>query len=87
LILLQLIEVTRDLLLEAAHIKANHPLSYAGAFVVAAALRHTALVLTGDPEFAAPEGIVKVEWLANELTDSPSLARTRPKETTHNRKL
>jgi len=47
----------------AAHIKANHALSYADAFAVAAAIRKEAVILTGDPEFATVESIVTVEWL------------------------
>jgi ribonuclease VapC len=60
---LELLEANRDLVLEAAHIKAAYQLSYADAFVVAAARRLQAVILTGDPEFAAMEQIVKVEWL------------------------
>ena len=47
----------------AAHIKANHALSYADAFVVAAAIREGAVIVTSDPEFKSVESIVKVEWL------------------------
>ena len=47
----------------AAHIKANHALSYADAFTVAAAIRQNAQLLTGDPEFKSVEHLVKVEWL------------------------
>ena len=57
------VEVDRDLVLDAAHIKALHPLSYADAFAVALALREGATVLTGDPEFKSVENLVKVEWL------------------------
>jgi len=63
---LELLETTRDLVLDAAHIKAAHPLSYADAFVVAAALRQQAVILTGDPEFTAVEQIVKIEWLVSD---------------------
>jgi len=45
----------------AAHIKANHAISYADTFAVAAA--RSAVILTGDPEFASVESIVTVEWL------------------------
>ena len=48
----------------AAHIKATHRLSYADAFAVVGALDKNAVVMTADPEFAAVESIVKVEWLA-----------------------
>lgn len=47
----------------AAHIKANHTLSYADAFTVAAAVQEGAVILTGDPEFEAVQSIVTVEWL------------------------
>ena len=47
----------------AAHIKANHALSYADAFTVAEAIRQNAQLLTGDPEFKSVEHLVKVEWL------------------------
>lgn len=49
---------------DAAHIKANHALSYADAFAVAAAVQEGAVILTGDPEFASVESIASVEWLA-----------------------
>lgn len=37
-------------ILEAARIKAAHPLSYADAFAAATALAHGAVLATGDPE-------------------------------------
>jgi predicted nucleic acid-binding protein len=63
---LTLLETTRELVLDAAHIKASYPLSYADAFAVAAALHQKATVLTGDPEFKSVEQLVKVEWLEKE---------------------
>jgi len=36
--------------LDAAHIKANHAISYADSFVVVAAMSEGAVILTGDPE-------------------------------------
>ncbi len=60
---LELLEASRDLILDAAHIKAYHALSYADAFAVASAMRENAIVLTGDPEFQAVSDLVKVEWL------------------------
>jgi len=58
-----LLNATRNLVLDAAHIKANHAISYADAFVVAAAVQEDAVILTGDPEFQTVESIVTVEWL------------------------
>lgn len=49
--------------LAAAHIKANHALSYADAFVVAAAQRENAIILTNDPEFKSVEDLASIEWL------------------------
>lgn len=60
---IELLEATRDLVLDAAHIKAGHPISYADAFAVAAALREQATVITGDPEFRSVEESVRVEWI------------------------
>jgi ribonuclease VapC len=53
----------RGLVLDAAHIKASHPISYADAFVAALALRESAPVLTGDPEFESVQGLIQLEWL------------------------
>jgi len=59
----ELLDASRDLVLDAAHIKAHHALSYADAFAVAVAMRERAIVLTGDPEFETVEDLIKVEWL------------------------
>lgn len=50
--------------LEAAQIKAQFPLSYADAFVVATAQRSQAVVVTGDPEFQTVSHLVEVLWLS-----------------------
>jgi predicted nucleic acid-binding protein len=49
--------------LDAAHIKANHILSYADAFAVSCAQAVEGTVLTRDREFESVEQIVNVEWL------------------------
>lgn len=50
--------------LAAAHIKANHRLSYADAFAAATAKLWQARLLTGDPEFRSLEGgEIEVEFL------------------------
>ena len=58
----ELLDASRDLVLDAAHVKAHHALSYADAFAVATALREQATVLTGDPEFETVADLIKVEW-------------------------
>lgn len=60
---IELVPADEQLVFTAAHIKANHPLSYADSFVVAVALQEDAIILTADPEFKAVEDLVKVEWL------------------------
>lgn len=60
---IEIIEASRNLILDAAHIKAQYTLSYADAFVVATAVRETAIILTGDPEFESVETMAGVEWL------------------------
>jgi predicted nucleic acid-binding protein len=60
---LQILPASKDAVLSAAHIKANHRLSYADAFAAGAALDTGGTILTGDPEFQAIQGLVKIEWL------------------------
>jgi len=60
---IELIPANEQLIFAAAHIKANHPISYADAFVVAVAIQEDAAILTGDPEFHSIETVAKVEWL------------------------
>lgn len=60
---IEILPATREAVLTAAHIKANHHIAYADAFVVAAAQEFGATVLTDDPEFQNVEKLVSVEWL------------------------
>jgi ribonuclease VapC len=57
------IDVSSVQILEAAHIKANYPVSYADAFAIALALECAATVLTGDAEFRTVEDLIEVEFL------------------------
>jgi len=49
--------------IEAAKLKAQHAISYADAFAAATAIRHGAILVTGDREFRALEGQVTVRWI------------------------
>jgi len=51
------------LTLSAAHIKAQHAISYADAFAVALAQELDGHVVTGDPEFRAVERLVPIKWV------------------------
>jgi len=50
-------------IIEAAKIKAKHPLSYADCFVIQTSLRENAPLVTGDPEFKKADKLVQIEWL------------------------
>jgi predicted nucleic acid-binding protein len=59
----EVVEGDLELILLAADIKADHPLSYADMIAAALALRLDAEVATGDPEFAQLEGRIRLLWL------------------------
>lgn len=60
---LKVLSINKRLVLSAAHIKANFPLSYADAFVIASALSYQGSILTGDPEFQTVADLVKIHWI------------------------
>jgi len=59
----EVVSVGRELALTAAHIKAEHSLSYADAVAAALAVNSHATLVTGDPEFKALEDILSIHWL------------------------
>ena len=60
---LRVVDADSRAILGAAHIKAQYPISFADAFVVALALEEGAAVLTGDPEFRRVQHLVTMRWL------------------------
>lgn len=60
---ISLIDATKERVLAAAHVKARYAVSYADAFVVAAAVEHSATIVTGDPEFKEAESLAAILWL------------------------
>jgi len=60
---IEILPADNQTVLAAAHIKANHPISYADAFVVVAAQKINATIMTGDSEFEEVTKLAKVEWL------------------------
>lgn len=60
---IEILPADNQTVLAAAHIKANHPISYADAFVVVAAQKLNGVVMTGDPEFYDVTELAKIEWL------------------------
>jgi ribonuclease VapC len=49
--------------LAAAHIKAEHALSYADAFAAALAMGEKATLVTGDPELKPLEKSLPIQWI------------------------
>jgi ribonuclease VapC len=60
---LEILPAANQTVFNAAHIKANHAVSYADAFAIACAQENRATILTGDKEFETVEMLVDVEWL------------------------
>ena len=58
-----ILEISGELIWSACRIKADHRISLADAFVVAAALQQDATILTGDPEFQSVQTLVEIQWL------------------------
>ena len=58
-----IISASSEIIREAAEIKAQYAISYAGCFAVATALNYSASIITGDPEFKKVDHIVTIEWL------------------------
>jgi ribonuclease VapC len=63
-----IVGVDEPIVLSAAHIKAEHPVSYADAFAIALAQRLQATIVTGDPEFQEVEKLVNILWLREPTT-------------------
>lgn len=59
----KLVDVSKDLALKAAALKARYAIAFADCFAAALAQWFKAAVLTGDPEFKKIQDIVPVEWL------------------------
>ena len=59
----EIVNPCSELIMLAAEIKAQYAISYADCFAVATALKFSAAIITGDPEFKKVEALVKVEWV------------------------
>lgn len=51
------------LVMHAAYLKAQYPISYADAFAAALADEEKAILVTGDRDFKRIEKKIKIEWL------------------------
>ena len=60
---LRILSVSDEAVLAAARLKIDYALSYADAFAIAAGRQWEAIVVTGDPELKALQGMVRMEML------------------------
>jgi len=58
-----ILPVPNSLTFQAAEYKAQYSISYADCFVLASAIDHRAVVVTGDPEFKKVEHLVDIFWV------------------------
>jgi len=59
----KILPVPNSLVFRAAEIKAEYPISYADCFALASALEHSAILVTGDPDFKKVSRIVNIQWI------------------------
>ena len=59
----KILPVPEPLVYKAAEFKAEYPISYADCFALACALEHSAILVTGDPEFKKVVHLVSIEWI------------------------
>jgi ribonuclease VapC len=51
------------LVYKAAELKADYPISYADCFALACAIEHSAILVTGDPDFKKVADLVSIQWI------------------------
>jgi ribonuclease VapC len=59
----KILPVPEPLVYKAAEFKAEYPISYADCFALACALEHSAILVTGDPEFKKVGHLISIEWI------------------------
>lgn len=59
----RVLSATDEIVFHAAEIKGEYPLSYADCFAVACAMKHRAILVTGDREFEAVSDLVSIHWI------------------------
>ena len=58
-----ILTVSNSLIFQAAEYKAQYRISYADCFILASAIEHKAIIVTGDPEFKKVEHLVDIIWV------------------------
>jgi len=60
---IKILPVPESLVYQAAEFKAEYPISYADCFALACTLEHSAVLVTGDPEFKKVAHLVRIQWI------------------------
>jgi ribonuclease VapC len=60
---LKILPAPDALVYKAAELKAEYPISYADCFALACALEHSAILVTGDPQFKKVLDLVGIQWI------------------------
>jgi len=60
---IEILSIDRQVVLGAAHLKANFPVAYADAFAITAVQANDGVLVTGDPEFEAVKDDIRIEWI------------------------
>ena len=58
-----LLSVSNNLVFQAAEYKGQYNISYTDCFILASAMEHKAIAVTGDPEFKKVEHLVEIVWV------------------------
>ncbi len=59
----KILQVPEALVFKAAELKAEYPISYADCFALACTLEHSAILVTGDPDFKKVVHLVNIQWI------------------------
>ena len=59
----KILQIPEALVYKAAELKAEYPISYADCFALACTLEHSAILVTGDPEFKKVVHLVNIQWI------------------------
>jgi predicted nucleic acid-binding protein len=60
---MRVLPIPDSLVYQAAELKAEYPIAYADCFALACAIDHSAILVTGDPEFKMVEHLVRINWI------------------------
>ena len=60
---INILPIPDSMVFKAAEIKAEYPIFFADCFALVCALEHSAILLTGDPEFKNVSHLINIQWI------------------------